>query len=95
MIYERYSLASGWHNFALACFQVRSTAQMLRRGPSRQERRLKLSSGPLLLLLLLLLLLYPFYLSPHQVSCLPQHVYHLTLRRGIELHVALYPPYAI
>jgi hypothetical protein len=47
------------------------------------------SSG--LLLLLLLLLLPSLYLSPYQISGLPQHVYHLLLSRGVELHGALHP----
>jgi hypothetical protein len=42
-------------------------------------------------LLLLLLLLPSLYLSPYQISGLPQHVYHLLLGRGIELHGALHP----
>jgi hypothetical protein len=41
--------------------------------------------------LLLLLLLPSLYLSPYQISGLPQHVYHLLLGRGIELHGALHP----
>jgi hypothetical protein len=42
-------------------------------------------------LLLLLLLLPSLYLSPYQISGLPQHLYHLLLGRGIELHGALHP----
>jgi hypothetical protein len=42
------------------------------------------------LLLLLLLLLAAFYLRPYQISGLPQHVYHVLLGRGIELHVPLH-----
>jgi hypothetical protein len=42
-------------------------------------------------LLLLLLLLPSLYLSPYQVSGLPQHAYHLLLGRGVELHGALHP----
>jgi hypothetical protein len=42
-------------------------------------------------LLLLLLLLPSLYLSPYQISGLPQHVYHLLLGRGVELHGALHP----
>src|SRR5919202_6493675 len=49
----------------------------------------------LLLLLLLLLLLSSFYLSPDQIPSLPQHVYHVLLGRGIELHRALHPPDAV
>jgi hypothetical protein len=43
------------------------------------------------LLLLLLLLLPSLYLSPYQISGLPQHVYHLLLSRGVKLHGALHP----
>jgi hypothetical protein len=42
-------------------------------------------------LLLLLLLLPSLYLSPYQISGLPQHVYHLLLGRGVKLHGALHP----
>jgi hypothetical protein len=45
-----------------------------------------------LLLLLLLLLLASFYLCPYQIPGLPQHVYHVLLARGIELHVSLHLP---
>jgi hypothetical protein len=41
--------------------------------------------------LLLLLLLPSLYLSPYQISGLPQHVYYLLLGRGVELHCALHP----
>jgi len=40
---------------------------------------------------LLLLLLPSLYLGPYQISGLPQHVYHLLLSRGVELHGALHP----
>jgi hypothetical protein len=50
-----------------------------------------LKSEQFLGLLLLLLLLPSLYLSPYQISGLPQHVYHLLLSRGVELHGALHP----
>jgi hypothetical protein len=55
----------------------------------------ELLAALLLLLLLLLLLphlLNPLYLSPHQVTGLPQHPYHIDLGWGLELHVVLHPP---
>src|SRR5919199_74049 len=48
-----------------------------------------------LLRALLLLLLSSFYLRPDQIPSLPQHVYHVLLGRGIELHRALHPPDAV
>jgi len=46
----------------------------------------------LLLLLLLSHLLNSLYLSPHQVSRFPHHIYYIALSRGIELYVVLHPP---
>lgn len=44
------------------------------------------------MLLALLLLLHSFYFLPHQVACLPHHLYSLSLLRVVEFEHILYLP---